>query len=203
MQKIQTFMFATMIATIVAGGIAANALADEFLANGNSITEEKKTDREEILLLTGGGVDVDCSFLLVDRVIGRRRTVQEILALNGMRPTLCEVLTGTCESAEVVGVHEPWEAEITLKGEAFDETFKGTGGEPGFELDCLVLGIVVKDTCTGKLTEELGNVTGGVEGLFVENDEVNPDLSCSLGGEGDVEGTGIEKLEPEGTLTVS
>jgi hypothetical protein len=107
-----------------------------------------------------------------------------------------------CESASrVEALHLPWRTALIASEGTTRELFSEDGkGAPGFKIVCKTTIITAEDTCTGKTSASVKNVTGGVDETFDSHSEK---LSCSLGktGSGTVEGTSL--VEDLGGETLS
>ena len=93
----------------------------------------------------------------------------------------------------------PWATEVvTVEGHERELIVNGGKGNPGFDLECKILGGKVDDECTGTLTTAVSNVTGGVSAVFNAAEK----LTCHWGGanSGSVEGTQSIKASAGGTL---
>lgn len=90
----------------------------------------------------------------------------------------------SCEAtgAKVSFVHLSWNVQlIETEKEEREKIFSGGSGAPGWVIECKVLGIVIKDECTGEITRVIENATKGAEGVF---DEKTAAMTCTLGGSG-------------------
>ncbi|HEY5287011.1 MAG TPA: hypothetical protein VIJ50_07895 [Solirubrobacteraceae bacterium] len=77
-------------------------------------------------------------------------------------------------------------------------------GNPGYSIVCKTILGTTKDLCSGATASEEINVTGGVESIFSENEEITPAQTCEVGGAKSALLVGSAVLKPDsGTLTVS
>jgi hypothetical protein len=160
------------------------------------------------LPVPAGGIEVNIttkgqSLLLEDSAVGVdllcEMTGKGLVLLGGEDleeaagfPSCVLDSAGSCTKLEAVAlVFLPWETSLEAPkvGEWLDRIFKGTGGEPGWLIECnSVLG-KIDDTCQSILykpeAKNLANRT--VELTFLANE---PLATCLLGGKtGKVEGT--------------
>lgn len=145
--------------------------AAEWLANGAPVTAELGTETSGELELTDtktlvGEVTVLCSEVMAgwvgpssldhaSEVLNLGKEAVSNTALSGTALTCtaqkgCE--TGTAPT--LYPLHMPWDSEVELyegtaiKGPFFIDLLFGSGGSPGWELTCLVVGTSVTDECT-------------------------------------------------------
>lgn len=206
-------------------------LSAEWLDNGVAVTANSSTETTDELLLEDtkaslGKVAVLCSELL-DGWVGPNSLgwVSEILNLAGEAISTTP-LTGLalectaqegCESssaAKIWPLNLGWETGVDLMEQAgnfFTLLFlpHSGGGNPGWELECLALGISIVDECAtsgnaSELTLEGAKLLEKLSLAFAELAETKLP-TCSLGGEesGVVEGGGSIALKAGGELTAS
>jgi len=209
----------------------AKFLAAEWLVGGAAVTAELATETTGELLFEDtktavGKVAILCSGSL-DGWVGPNSLgwVSEVLNLSGEAISTtplaglaleCTAQTG-CESSSAPKawpVHLGWETEVDLmeQGSTFFDVLSlphSGGGNPGWELECLVLGLAVTDECTtsenvGELTLEGTSLLDKLSSAFDESAEVKL-ATCTQGGEesGVVEGEGPIVLKAGGELTAS
>jgi hypothetical protein len=112
------------------------------------------------------------------------------------------VKAGKCESSKPVtanAVDLPWSTELILVSGATWDSIKADGaGEPGWNVECTVLGIFkISDECKGEAKTKMTNLANGkIESAF--EGEASGKAKCSVGGaeQGLVSGAGI--IEAEG-----
>jgi hypothetical protein len=219
MRKIQIVlalvaMFA-FAAISVASASAETTLLAEWLVNGVGVTTSTPSVSEGELLLEdmGTGTDILCSGKFVGTINANGAdTITLVEDLAGKDNTITCTITakGSCEEANgsaisVTAVNLPWATLLILmeNGEFLDEISSSGAGNPGYLVECKVVGIKIDDTCTGSTQTQEKNVTGGVEGIFNESETITPAGSCTVGGSGQglVVGKGTS-TSPTG-LTVS
>jgi hypothetical protein len=139
------------------------------------------------------------SIELLEDLEGKNNSFHCIITAKGA----CEEENGTLVT--YIPVNLPWATLLILmeNGEFLNEIFSSGAGSPGTLYECKALGIKVDDTCTGAPQTQEKNITGDVEGIFNENEAINPAVNCTIGGTGAglVVGTG-HSTSPAG-LTVS
>jgi hypothetical protein len=218
---VAVFAFAAM--TVASASAAPVFLLAEWLVNGASIPAgtTKPTDAEgsEILIeetILGIKIDVLCSGIF-DGTVGANGadTITELLALGGGAAiTLANMLLCTnsanCPEPLVAAINLPYTTTLELMEEegvsSFADLFAGTGGAPGYEVECMGSGTA--DTCTGNVALEVKNEGTNVDGLFNDPYNVlagNTLANCTVAGAaaGLVEGLGTTLLTEGGTLAVS
>ncbi len=218
------------VAIGMATASAASATSVAWLVNGEAVASALAVEASEELLLEDnkvplvGKVAILCSSIM-DGVVGPggEGELQELLNLSKTAISLV-ALSGTalsctnetdCESSKVWAVHLPWVTSLELVEELSYRGFanisdKGTGGSPGWYVECTVLGIKESDECVAEPTgaAEVTNVGAGVEAVFstafTELLEFKL-ATCSLSKEesGTGEGNGIVTTNGLGTLSVS
>jgi hypothetical protein len=231
--KLQVSLAMLLAALASSAALAASASAvtslggQQWLVNGEEVTSALKTETTIELLLEdtkAAGIKAAalCSMIQVGSVksTGEGETI-EILNLSKVAisstPLSGSGLSCTneenCESPKVWAVHLPWptaalSVEVGGKELLMFVTEKSSGGNPGWEIECTVLGVKASDTCEDENFEaEATNVTGGVEVTYskTQAEEVTlPTATCSLSGErtGIFEGKGTIVAEA-GTLSVA
>jgi hypothetical protein len=107
----------------------------------------------------------------------------EIKATECIKP---EIDSGTCGSPVISPVHLPWIAVVEEPSEGIFElrVVSGSGGDPGWLVECTVLGIKTTDTCTtNKSMMLLQNLESGVvQAEYMEEVAKEQEGNCSLGG---------------------
>lgn len=162
------------VAWLVAGvAVPANGMvdADTFtLALEPALFEDMNT-----------GVDELCTVLGLEWLLPMG--LAEVVEWNCIEPVN---MSGTCESAKILADHLPWTTEVVNpeEGVFLDNISKGTGGAPGWTVECTVLGIKVTDECTTEHAKLLMTNTseGLVEAHFVEEEPEEERDNCSIGG---------------------
>lgn len=209
--------------------VASASAATEWLLNGAAIgtaTEVTTTGELTTLADTGTGTEVKCSGIF-DGTVGPGAVdkIEKILNLSKVEETTenlakvvvpavsCTVVkAGLCSVSVgaliwVIPIHLPWTTSLTLPEATLwvDSITTGTGGEPGYEVSCPTVLGTQTDVCEGKPGAVVTNVTGGVEGVFENNEATNPRGKCSIGGAKTALtlGSGLTALTGAGTLTVS
>jgi len=230
---IAVFAFSVVAAAMASGAIVT--LLAEWLVGGTAVTETLSVEASGELLLEdtkvaalgGAKVAVLCSGIL-DGTIGVNGVdeVKELLSLAGAAISLT-ALSGTallcagqtnCEaaSAKVWALNLPWQTLLELVEQTgftgfADLILSGTGGNPGWYVECTVLGIKAEDDCTVAqgAAEAKNPAEGNVETIFSEafTELVELKLATCTGATGAetgiVEGIGKEAVVGGGTLTVS
>jgi hypothetical protein len=217
-------VFAVAAMTVASASATPVFLLAEFLVNGAAIPTgtTKATDSEgtEILVeetILGIKIDVLCSGIF-DGTVGPNGVdeITLLLSLAGIEVTLANMLECTnssnCPEPLVSAVDLPYPTLAELMEEegvtnpTFVDLFTGTGGAPGYEVNCM--GSSASDTCTGNVAIELKNEGSNIDGLF--NDAFNllagdQLANCVTAGEhaGVVEGLGTVLLTEGGTLAIS
>jgi hypothetical protein len=200
---------------------SASALSQWLLNGGIISTAVPATSTTGVnnLLLedTGAGADVLCSGSFDGTVgPGAADLITEVLDLEnklvGAAGLHCEEDSGLCleKLATVLPLNLPWATEIMLTagGVFFNLILEDPvtkPGLPGYEVECKTIVGTIKDVCSGESGAEIKNITGGVEGAFLEaNEEITPAGSCTVGGakSGLLSGVGTE-TSTSGTISVS
>jgi hypothetical protein len=211
-------MFAFCVVGVASAGALTTLLA-EWLIGGKAVTATTAVSASGTLLLEdtnaekiGLKASVECTGSL-DGTVGTNGADEVTVALTTSEKEVSKTaLSGEsfsctdesdCEAPKVWAVHLPWSTTLVL---AEETTFidkiaeKGTGGKPGWYVECTILGIKATDEClaANEAGSEAKNVASGVEGVFSEtfNEKFGFKLAlCSSSGEetGIVAGTGITK----------
>lgn len=199
----------------VATASAETTLLADWAVAGKIVTTSTATTNEGSLLLEdmGTGTDVTCSGKFAGTIgANGADSITLVEDLEAKDNSLNCVLTakGACEEANgslitVTPVNLPWATLLILKenGEFADKISSSGAGAPGYLVECKALGIKVDDTCTGATQTVETNVTGGVKGLFSENETLTPAGNCTIGGskEGLVVGEGVSTSPASLTVT--
>jgi hypothetical protein len=211
-------------AVVSSSALAETTLLAEWLVNGAAFSGTLATTYEGTWLLEdtkafGTKIAGEC-MVLFDGTVGPSGEDLTSMVLNLAGTKLIGVkLTGESLEGEVdckadAGCQENKDIKVWLTRESFPtlmflmesgtflDAFLGT---PGYEVECLVLGIADSDECTGNTSGEVKNVTGGVEVIFGEAAGTEKG-NCTVGGAGagviESVGTNLTKTET-GTLSVS
>jgi len=195
-----------LVASLAA--VPATASALQWLLNGKPITTAVAVKQDSKLLLgdraaTGGAVAFVCTATEVGTVGPGAH--DELTEMSNVR---CEFQkNGSCTAEDqltLAPLHLPWKSLlVTLAGGRNGDQIAGTGGNPGWAVECTVGGIIkIVDECTSATFEpEVDNLSNGVDVTFLESET----LSCTEGNStsGMLIGT-IFTLNPAGgTLSVS
>ncbi|HEY5194249.1 MAG TPA: hypothetical protein VIJ39_10315 [Solirubrobacteraceae bacterium] len=93
---------------------------------------------------------------------------------------------GPCEGGTLGGlialfpVNLPWKTELVLVGTAYDDLISNAAGNPGYLIECTVLGIKADISCTGNTGTLVENETGGVLSEFRPTEEtISPKGTCT------------------------
>jgi hypothetical protein len=217
MRKIQLLALAGLAVFAFSAVAASSAVAKEWLLNGEPMAAAKPAAIEGELLLedmksSPAVIDVLCSGKFVGSVgPGAENLVELVEGLAGEDNTLDCVAHEICNAglATVTAIHLPWKSTIELmtSGEALD-ILTGTGGEPGYTVECATILGTFTDTCVaeaGGAQALLTNVGAEVIGEFSENEAITPPGACTNGGakQGLVVGSGKFVDLEGGTLAVS
>lgn len=101
--------------------------------------------------------------------------------LTKVTASSCKRISGSCEAGKAITAkadHLPW--KTTLVAGPRDELGPGTGGEPGWTVECTVAGIFkVQDKCDGATSTGIANVSSGVDATFDATSRAKPAF-CSL-----------------------
>ncbi len=234
MKKIYAITLGLVAMLAVGGFAAASASAEEFLAAENLIAGAKIAAGVELPGLVEGevllrdatfGAHIVCSFHADVDIINNVILVLDVLTLSGT--TVGSTLTeqslecsneagSNCANVIPVDIkawplHLPWTLETVLgepSGKFFSLAAAATGGNVGYEVECLIFGVKTSEECTVETLAldgaggEVVNVAAGVEGKGA----VTPKANCSVGGNGVGEEeflAGNILLSTEGTPSVS
>jgi len=214
---------AVLVSSAVAGSAALAVETASWLIGGTAITLATEPVHVEILaeghlllwedMKAPGTPDFECEPEGLGFLYSNGEDLQETYACRNPVDK-----KGTCAagSIRVEYLNLPWLTQLLEPnlGVFVDDLTAGTGGNPGWLVECTVLGIKVTDTCTtanGKTN--LKNLADGlVEVEFPEVVEKSEQANCTLGGaeEGLVAGIFFlhaldptEPLEELATLAVS
>ncbi len=180
------------------------ALQDQWLIAGKSVSTATAVKSSGTLVLTdlGAGTSIECT-VKDEGKVGPGPS-DEVTATS----TSCGFVSGkagSCEAGKPVtakALRLPWKTELMPINESIHDEVSGTGGNPGWDVECTVLGVFkTQDECTSPNAEpQMSNVTGGVDTTF----EASEKYSCSVGGEnaGMVVGKDLIESPSGGTLTV-
>lgn len=130
---------------------------------------------------SGTGVSVKCE-IAGEGGVGSG-SADEVTSISASK---CATVKGSCGSPKAKAVNLPWATELYEKPEETEvvevrDRISNAAKNPGWEVECTVLGIKVKDVCTGEDNVEVENVSGGVDSIF---DSRAPKANCSVGGAG-------------------
>ena len=230
MKKIYTVGLAVVAVFAFSVIAAASAsAASEWLLDGAAITgtpDPVEATGELLIEDVGTGTQIECSGKFDGTVgPGTLGKIEKILNLTSVEETSNENLAKITKSAidckfEAAGLcnvsvgalvwlfslHLPWATELLLPSPELwvDDITTGAGGEPAYEVSCSTIIGTETDICEGKPGANMKNVTGGVEGVFEENETTNPKGNCSIGGNKSSLTTGKYIITvSSGTLTVS
>jgi hypothetical protein len=201
----------TLVAVFAISAVVASAAsAAQWLLNGKVITSAvsiKSKSSGKLLLADlaapSGGTYIECEGTDEGSVgPGVKDAVKNITA------TSCVFQSGKSGACEASGkvtaaaLHLPWSTEVvTVSGKNRDK-LTGTGGNPGWDVTCVVLGVFeVSDECTSAAAEPLlANVAGGVDATF----EAAETASCTKGNgsSGMVIGTDLNENPTGKTISV-
>jgi hypothetical protein len=224
-----------MLALLAFGAILATAasaqtfLLAEWLVGGVAVATELLVETTGELLLSDTALKamVLCSGIL-DGWVGPNSLdfITEVLSLSGgpiaqtvlaQTPLLCEAQEGCMTSGEtpnVWAINLPWESEVELMedGTTFFADLilpHSGGGNPGWTVECTILGVKSEDECKApegvtELKLEGSTLLGVFSEAFTELAGAKLATCSFAGGEtGIVEGEGVEKLSETGELTAS
>ncbi len=224
---VAVFAFGVLVA---ASASAVTFLLAEWLVGGVAVTTELLVETSGELLLEDTNVPllgkamVLCSGIFDGLVQPNSLDwVTEVLTLSGTSvsstPLSGTALTCTnqenCEEPLVWAIGLPYETEVELmedSGTFFADLLlaKGTGGEVGYEIECMksVIGAITDECKTSEGVAELKLEGTNLVGVFSEAFTTLAGAklaNCTQGGteSGIVEGEGVEKLNEGGELTAS
>ncbi len=144
----------------------------------------------------GGAAKVECKVTTEDKANTSGKG--EITAFTASECLSVKVCTGT---VTVLAVHLPWHTQLEeVEGKIRALVSSGGSGQPGVLVECTVLGLTIKDECTGETTAAAENTSGGTNLVF---DAKSAHLNCSVGGAGTGVVTGTESEEVAGGLKLN
>lgn len=233
--KLQVALVALFVAAASSAALAASASAvealtgAEWLFNGAAVTAALSAEFTETEMLledtkvSGVKAVVKCSLILdgsvttsgggeIKELLNSSKEAISLTPLSGLALSCTGV--ENCGEPKVWAVDLPWSVELAAGEVSGKELFmitipKGTGGNPGWYVECTVFGVKISDECTDEVAEsEAKNVTGGVEAIFSATQEEElrvPLATCSQSKEatGVMEGKGVVKDTEAGTLSVA
>jgi hypothetical protein len=200
--------------------------AAEWLLNGAAITSELPATTSEELLLeeTSLKVDILCSISFGGSVgPGNKDLItlaedlegHDVTSISTQKWVDCSLSSkGMCEEAngtltEVFPLNLPWETKFELITyetglEEFVDLITNAGKNPGFLMECKILGIKGDASCTGETKTRLENGVSDVLNNFTEEEVEAVECTTPLGkGTGTLVSTGGLTESSEGTLQVS
>jgi hypothetical protein len=210
-------------AVLVSAASAETTLLAEWLRNGVAVTANLLSETsgeislEDTNVPIAGKVAVLCSGIL-DGTVGNNGVDEITKVLNLAKEEQGAALVGLelvcsnvtkCEAGTTIKVwaeNLPWKSLLFLmENNEILNRVTGTGGEPGYEVECLVIGLLVSDLCEGTAEFKIVNEP---EAEVLALETALPLATCEKGGAG----TGVnttDVLTPitlpndGGTLTVS
>jgi hypothetical protein len=182
MRKLQ-IVGALLFATLMLGSTIVTSASAGWLADGEPITEALPTETEgllELIALSAGTVSfvIDCEYIF-DGSVGPENAGKITEVLNTSHETVgndgstlsgtglhCPVTkdegdTTACKSGSTATVwpaNLPWSTELEgMESEPHIlDVFSGTGGEPGYEVECtILLGIKATDLCVATMSAKV------------------------------------------------
>jgi hypothetical protein len=215
-------------AALVATASATTLSGEQWLFNGEAVKATLNTEIEIELLLedtnaSGVKAAAQCSMIQTGSVKptgeGEAKEIlnlaKEAISLTSLSGASLSCTNETnCASAKVWAVNLPWQVylgveEVLEKLSFTIADLSGSGGNPGWYVECTVIGIKVSDECTNaELESEAKNVAAGVETIFSTSqiEELQmPLATCSISKEttGVIEGKSTLKDAEAGTLSIS
>lgn len=137
---------------------------------------------------TGVGIGIECG-INTEGALGPGK----FGSLTKVSITGCLTTKGSCVSPTVTAINLPWEGELyDAESQIRDKLIVSGGKSPGWKAECTVLGVKVKDECTGETSAHMENVEAGVG---VEFDSKSAHGNCTVGGSGAGVLTGKGKIE--------
>jgi len=200
-----------LVAVFAISAVAsASASALQWLSNGKPITSPisiSSTSVGKLLLAdlsaTGGAVAIECTG--TDKGTVGPGAMGAVSSITATSCSFQSGKNGSCTAGDkvtAVAVNLPWLTGLTTVGSNTHIPLSGTGGNPGWSVECTVGGIIkVQDTCTSAAAAPLAiNVSEGVDATF----EAPETASCTLGNatSGIVRGTDLNESPSGTTLTV-
>jgi hypothetical protein len=194
-----TKLTAALLAVFALGAVVCGtAFAEEY--TGDVWTKGETIVKENVVVKSksvGGikledskmGVAIEC--LISDEGKIGNEGKGEVTAITTSE---CKTLKA-CEAGTITAnaVHLPWKTQLQeVEENARDKISNGGSGEPGWKIECKVIGILLTDECNGETSQGTENVSGGVDTIF---DSKSAHLNCSAGGPGAgvVSGTDLDE----------
>jgi hypothetical protein len=200
MKKLHILGLALVAMFAFAAVAAGSASATEWLVSGaaapagSATTSTGSIELEDMTL----GASVKCTTTTDEGTVGA-----------GAADTVTKVTFAGCTSPKgctsvdnVEAIHLPWTTTASGTAPSFKDTIseKGTGGAPGYLIECVSAGLLLDDSCTKATANvEVKNLTSSVEALFNTEEEAK----CSLGGEKAGLVHGSEVISATGGLTLA
>jgi len=141
---------------------------------------------------TGGPTAIKCKGRDIGWVVNLKSTTEPGEdGTSSITKIECKFITvGSCEESKGVTAKPknlPWGSKLVERGsEVRDELVSGTGGEPGWAVECTVGGILkITDEClrAGNTVNVIANrTTGQVENIFDERTKEETMAKCTVGG---------------------
>jgi hypothetical protein len=224
MRKYMPVLLAAMAVLMAGAVMTSGASALEWLVGGVAVKAGETVavhSEGEILLedMGAGPTDMLCSGFL-DGIVEEKGfdLIEKMLDLSGTLESKipCSfILPGSCESGMaplLAPDNLPWLTELfddTGTGLILDLILTDGSGNPGWGLECLVLGLSFTDLCEFETSAEVENDAGAgnVKAMFSHTDElVTPPGACTVGGAktglvGSEDETGV--VVPSRILTIS
>jgi hypothetical protein len=193
--QISALMLFVMLAF---GAFAASAWAEaipEWLVNGSTISSGSsaevvsETEAGSLLLLedmkasVAGNPDILCELVEKGLLLSEGKD-------EAKEATCSKAVDDAhiCSSAKVAALHLPWTTQLLepTEGVFVDDITKGTGGAPGWSVECVIALIgTIHDECTTESSATLvvkNLESGKVETEFMEAVSESEQANCSLGG---------------------
>jgi hypothetical protein len=147
----------------------------------------------------GGAASVECE-ITAEGTVGTSGKGE----VTSVSATGCKAIK-VCEASgvSVKAVHLPWHTQLEeVESTRRERISSGGSGAPGWLVECLILGILIKDECTGETTTGTENET---EGAYLYFDPKSAHVACTQGGAGAgvVTGALIDENPAAGRLGVS
>jgi hypothetical protein len=183
---------ALVLGTMAFGAAAAQGYEGPFWSVGENEVKENLTIKARSTSLTFEdtkmGLGIKC-VVSMEGTIGTEGKDE----IKSATATECKDVKGCTELPTAKALHLPWKTKLEEIGEVPEDMVLNSGaGQPGWIIECKVLGVPVKDECDGESGAEIENVTGGTNLLFKSGLE---NLACSIGGAktGVVTGTELDE----------